>query len=288
MLERIQLIRPWNIVMVALAQFTVFYHFIESGPADSIPAFFVIMSTCLTAASGYVINDLYDIKTDLMNAPHRPLVSGTIKKEQAIILYLVLVFSSIFTASYVNHAYWIYLICTMQLGLWWYAARLKRTVLLGNLWVSLSVAMSLLTPLLLLEKEAINLSVSLAIFAFLSTLSREIFKTIQDHEGDTMAKFNTVSVVWGRPTSMKWAGFMALLCGLMTPWLLHHSLCLTEQPPIVKAVLVIGVAMILTIIGITSIITSKKNIHFKASSARYARILKYCMLLILLVVVVFF
>jgi 4-hydroxybenzoate polyprenyltransferase len=288
MLERIQLIRPWNIVMVALAQFTVFFHFIESGPADSIPAFFLILSTCLTAASGYVINDLYDVKADLINAPHRPLVSGKIKKEQAIILYLVLVFSSLFTASYVNHAYWIYFISTMQLGLWWYAARLKRTVLLGNLWVSLSVAMSLLTPLVLLDKEAINLSVSLAIFAFLSTLSREIFKTIQDHEGDAMAKFNTLSVAYGRPTSMKWAGIIAVLCGLMTPLLLHPSLCLTEQPSMAKMALVIGVAIILTIVGITSISQHRKDIHFQNSSALYSRMLKYCMLLILLAVVVFF
>ena len=47
------------------------------------------MATVLIAASGYIINDYYDIKIDLVNKPERVVIGRYIKRRWALVIHQV-------------------------------------------------------------------------------------------------------------------------------------------------------------------------------------------------------
>jgi 4-hydroxybenzoate polyprenyltransferase len=88
---------------------------------------------------------------------------------------------------------------------WVYAKFLKKTVLLGNIFVSLSSAfmvpvMAWAVPYKLemgMNTNQLIFSVVFASFAFLVSLAREVVKDWQDMEGDIKENAKTFPIVWG-------------------------------------------------------------------------------------------
>lgn len=91
-----------------------------------------------------------------------------------------------------------------------YATYLKRTLLIGNIVISILVALSVLIvgifellPALTLENRDIQLTFfkiifDYAVFAFLLNLIREIAKDVEDIDGDYKAGMNTLPIAIGR------------------------------------------------------------------------------------------
>ena len=97
-----------NLLIVALTMFIVLYKFKDEGAADYwFNALLLILPAVLTAAAGYVINDIFDTLTDSINKPDRVTVGKTITKLQAWVLYAVLTIISLliswrFSFTYFN------------------------------------------------------------------------------------------------------------------------------------------------------------------------------------------
>ena len=51
--------------------------------------FYISISTILIAASGYIINDYYDVKIDLVNKPERVVIGRYIKRRWALAIHQV-------------------------------------------------------------------------------------------------------------------------------------------------------------------------------------------------------
>ena len=51
--------------------------------------FYISLSTVLIAASGYIINDYYDVKIDLINKPERVVIGRYIKRRWALAIHQV-------------------------------------------------------------------------------------------------------------------------------------------------------------------------------------------------------
>ena len=176
----------------------------------------VIATVCITAG-GYVINDYFDIKTDLINKG-KVIVGTKIPRRQAIMwhnIFNLIGVSAGFYISWKDGYIWLGILFLIVSGLlYFYSASYKRQFLIGNLIVSILTA---LVPLLVVIYEwpalykyySLN-AVSLpdinivfywvsgfAVFAFLTTLTREIIKDIEDFEGDVAYGRNTVPVVIG-------------------------------------------------------------------------------------------
>lgn len=180
----------------------------------------VVATVCITAA-GYVINDYFDIKADLINRG-KIIVGTRISRRKAIMLHSVFNIVGVGAGFYVSAragSFWLGMLFLIVSGLlYFYSASYKRQFLIGNLIVAVLVAM---VPLLVVFYEwpylyshysinsvnAPRLSIVLfwvggfALFAFLSTLTREIIKDIEDFEGDKTYGRNTVPVVMGIPAS---------------------------------------------------------------------------------------
>lgn len=182
----------------------------------------LILSTVLIAAGGYVINDYFDVKIDRINRPDDVVVTRYISRDGAMRLFMVL--SAIGVLSGLTVAWWarswtLMMIFVVIPGLlWFYSASYKRQLLVGNIVVAFMAA---LVPLLIAIANAdylrhlygetlaytpiIGLLYSwlggFAAFAFITTLTREMIKDIEDLEGDREMECRTIPIVWGTRTS---------------------------------------------------------------------------------------
>jgi len=180
----------------------------------------VLATLCITAG-GYVINDYFDIKTDLINKGE-VIVSTKISRRQAMMWHNVLNIAGVaagFFISWKAGYFWMGILFLIVSGLlYFYSASYKRQFLIGNFVVALLTAM---VPMLVVIFEwpalyryyAVNavtlpqLSImfywvgGFAIFAFMTTLTREIIKDIEDFEGDMAYGRNTIPVVTGTLTA---------------------------------------------------------------------------------------
>jgi 4-hydroxybenzoate polyprenyltransferase len=187
---------------------------LQSSLADFI---LLILATVLITAGGYVINDYFDIKTDLINRG-KVIVGTKIPRRKAIMWHSILNVAGVLAGFYISWRAGYTMMGALFLIvsglLYFYSASYKRQFLIGNIIVALLTAM---VPMLvaLYEWPALYRFYArnavtppdidfilywvggFAVFAFLMTLAREIIKDIEDFEGDLEYGRNTVPVVTG-------------------------------------------------------------------------------------------
>jgi 4-hydroxybenzoate polyprenyltransferase len=200
----------------------------------------LVVATVLIAAGGYVINDYFDIKTDLINRG-KVIVGTKVPRRQALMFHNILNITGVATGFYASARtgyLWLGAIFLIVSGLlYFYSASYKRQFLIGNLIVAFLTAMVpmlvvIFEGLVLYQYYAINavimpdLSIAFywvggfSIFAFVTTLCREIIKDIEDFEGDVAYGRNTVPVVIGILSSKILAVALVVITLLMlfTVW----------------------------------------------------------------------
>ncbi|OFX83178.1 MAG: hypothetical protein A2W99_12865 [Bacteroidetes bacterium GWF2_33_16] len=223
----LRLIRYRNLLIIVLTQYLMRWSIIKpilkvydfELQFSEINFFFLVLSTVFITAAGYVINDYFDTKTDLVNRPETVLVGRIIDRRSAILLHIILNTIGIGMGIYVSFYIGIptlSLVFVFITGiLWFYSTTYKRQFLIGNLIVALLTALVPLMVLLfeipllnkvygyiLLETRAsfnqiIVWILSFAFYAFILTLIREIIKDIEDYEGDSAYGRQTMPIVLG-------------------------------------------------------------------------------------------
>jgi 4-hydroxybenzoate polyprenyltransferase len=177
----------------------------------------LVFATVLIAAGGYVINDYFDIKTDLINKG-KVIVGTKIPRRKAMMWHNILNVIGILTGFYISwKAGYLMMGVLFLLAsglLYFYSASYKRQFLVGNIVVAVLTAT---VPLLVVLYEwpalyryyTINATsppsinfifywvAGFALFAFMTTITREIIKDIEDFEGDIAYGRNTIPVVVG-------------------------------------------------------------------------------------------
>lgn len=241
MMEFLKLVRWQNLFIVILTMILMRYAVIEpvisrifveliQVPGAEVPMTlkfpwydFVILvfSTVAITAAGYVINDYFDIKTDLINKGE-VIVGTKIPRRKAMLWHNILNAAGVAGGFYVSWKagfFWLGIFFLIVSGLlYFYSASYKRQFLVGNLVVALLTAM---VPMLVavfewpaLYRYYTQFSVTppdlnlvfywvggFALFAFLTTLAREIIKDIEDFEGDKAYGRNSLPVVAGIMTT---------------------------------------------------------------------------------------
>lgn len=221
-----RLIRLPNLLIIILIQYLLRYcilvPFIYSGSPTAISTFtdfsLLVLVTVLIAAGGYVINDYFDIKIDLINRPDKLAVNRIISPRGTIKLHMILNTIAILIGFYLA-----YRIRSFSFGfifpfisglLWIYSAKYKRVLIWGNIIVStLSAFVILIVGLfeffwsrtnpvffvtIVPDLQWINrVFFAYSLFAFLVSLFREIIKDMEDYGGDEPNDCRTLPVVAG-------------------------------------------------------------------------------------------
>lgn len=241
----------------------------------------LVISTCLITAAGYVINDYFDIRADLINRG-TIIVGNTITRRMAMLYHNVLNILGVIGGTYVSARigyFWLGIIFVLTSGLlYFYSAVYKRQLLIGNIVVSLLVAM---VPMLVVIYDAAPIyayysqtSVNFpgvailfywiggfALFAFMTTLIREIIKDMEDCEGDRETGRKTLPVISGlitcRTVVVTLSLFTVVL--LFVVWFRH----LNDKITLVYISLLLVVPFALVIYRV---LTGKEKHHFHSAS----------------------
>lgn len=191
----LRLTRVWNLLILAVSQYFTAAMLISLVNVFDLRFFLLVISTGLVAAAGYIINDYYDIKIDLVNKPERVVIGQGITRRYAILLHSILSMLGIAIGFYLD-----WRIGTINFAsvffLWWYSNDLKRQPFIGNLVVAMLTGMSILI-VDALYRTGNTLIFIYASFAFFITLIREIIKDMEDLKGDNTFGCKTLPIIWG-------------------------------------------------------------------------------------------
>ncbi len=173
----------------------------------------------LLAAASMVINDYYDREIDAVNEPTRPIPSGLIKPEEALVFAFSLTLSGLVTAFLTNTAV---ISCFVTALFFWlisaaYVTIGKKTGLFGNFLVSACVSAPFVYGSLAVAnavKPNIWIFVSMG---FLSNTGREITKGIVDVQGDKTRNVKTLAVRYGEKKAAVAAVAFYLFAVAITP-----------------------------------------------------------------------
>lgn len=207
-----EITRPVNCLISGVS---IFVASIIAGPIQEFSKVgAAILSGMLFTAAANTINDWYDLAIDRINRPNRVLPSRRMHPEAARVLAIFLFVCGIFFSIFINYPAVIIAILSSFL-LISYSARLKRTVLWGNLTVSFMTALAFIYGAL----AAGNWSKGLipAVFAFLFHFGREVVKDMEDVAGDAAMSARTFPIRFGRKAALSMISAIYLLLLALTP-----------------------------------------------------------------------
>ncbi len=222
----LRLVRLPNLLMLVLTQYLT--RILLAGPRGewrqilSDPKMLVLsLATVCIAAAGYIINDYFDVKIDIVNKPDRVVIGRYLKRRVAMGAHQFFNVAGVLLGLLVSK--WIFLINVLCVTLlWFYSERFKRTTLVGNLVVSLLTALSVLVVTVVYPQNR-KLVFIYALFSFAITLVREIIKDMEDVRGDASSGCRTLPIVWGiRRTKI--VVYFLIAAFIATLYLMAHTL----------------------------------------------------------------
>ncbi|RMG64388.1 MAG: hypothetical protein D6715_09840 [Calditrichaeota bacterium] len=229
--------RPANLVIVFCS--VAVGAAIADAPFTHSALWLAALSATLIAGGANTINDVYDLEIDRVNKPFRPLPAGQITPNQAKWAALVELVSGVLLGWLVSPATGLMALC-FALLLFEYARRWKRSVLIGNVLVSLSTAAAFVYGALAVNRPSRSLWP--ALLAFFFHLAREIIKDMEDIPGDRLHQAITLPVKYGERPAIRivWLAFILLVATSFWPFLLG------EYGPTYMLLMAIGVYPVLT------------------------------------------
>jgi 4-hydroxybenzoate polyprenyltransferase len=197
MLESLlRIARFWNLAIIALAQYFTVAFLVDPHLVLDWRLLALSVSTVTVAAAGYIINDYYDVKIDLINKPERVVIGKSISRRYAILMHSWLSIFGVAVGTALNWKIGAVNFFSAFL-LWLYSNNLKRQPFIGNLAIGFLTGMSILIVILLYPFAAKTNIVIYATFAFFMTLVREIIKDIEDLKGDNTFGCKTLPILFG-------------------------------------------------------------------------------------------
>lgn len=215
------LIRWKNLLLIALMQLFIKFFFLSGFGFQTLLTnslfYLLVFTTLILTASGYMINDIIDLKTDEINKPNKVIIERNISILNAKRSYAICSFLGIITGTYISFQierpiFSLYFV-EISILLYLYSKLFKGTILIGNIVVSLLLAFSIIillffdTPIKLdsLSVKIQNVIILYAICAFLLNFIREIIKDIEDINGDYSERLKTLPIILGRKTARSFA-----------------------------------------------------------------------------------
>ncbi len=210
LLAHIKILRPLNLIIGAFAVIITasILDKMDQVLAWSTALFVVVLSN----AAANAINDYFDQETDKINRPKRPLITGEVKPQTALILSIILfIISTILAFTLPKTATFIAVAIAMPLMIF-YSIWFKGMPLVGNLIIAFVLGLTFLFAGAALND--MKTMIIPAVLAFGLTLVRELVKDISDVEGDGKAKLKTLPTVVGVNKAWFVAGIFAILIGI--------------------------------------------------------------------------
>lgn len=197
--------------LLALGEFASIYVTLNS--------FFAIF---LISASILVLNDYFDLETDKINAPNRPIPSKLVTPLEALLFSIIILLLGLYLSLITSFSAFITALILAVVG-FLYNRIFKKSGLLGNLLVSFSVGMTFIYGGISLGLPFNKMVIFFGIIAALIDLGEEIASDAMDMKGDLLIQSNSIAIKYGRAIALKVSSFIFFIVILLTllPFLLN-------------------------------------------------------------------
>lgn len=243
-MKYLKLIRFQNLLMIALMQCIIRYGFLKLQKVELALADWqfalLVLSTVFIAAGGYIINDIMDQETDSINRPNQVIVGRSISESMAYNLYFGFTIAGALIGFYLSNLIYrdnffgIFIITSLLLYI--YATSFKQIAVIGNILVSLALALSVIIVGLfdiIPATDQVNrfqmmlwleLLFDYAVFAFLLNFIREIIKDLEDIKGDYNQGMRTLPIVIGVSRTAKVVAVITVIATVILLWYINNHL----------------------------------------------------------------
>jgi 4-hydroxybenzoate polyprenyltransferase len=199
-------VRGYNIPIIALAQYlsAIFILAPEKRALSVIldfNLFIIVLASSLTIASGYIINNFYDSKKDLINRPNKSKLDRLVSQKTKLQVYFTLNFIVFFIAFFVSWRAVLFFSVYIFL-IWFYSHKIKKQPFVGNLMASFLAVLPFFA-ILLYYKNFYEVIFAHATFLFIIILIREMIKDLENLKGDLANGYSTIPIVYGESVSKK-------------------------------------------------------------------------------------
>lgn len=179
-------------------------------------------SVFLISASILVMNDYFDVETDRINAPHRPIPSNLVTPNEALYFSLLLLFTGILLGYLISTSVFLIAIVLAAIG-FLYNRYFKQSGLPGNLMVSFSVGMTFIYGGASVGLPFHKMVLFFGLIAALIDLGEEIAADAMDMKGDELISSKSVAIKYGRATALKISFFVFFLVVMLSlvPFILN-------------------------------------------------------------------
>ncbi len=189
-------------------------------PSLSQATFGFISMFCISATA-LILNDYFDVETDRVNSPGRPIPSGAVTKREALSLSIAVAVLGFLSAWRISVTA-LGVVALIWIVGFLYNRRFKRNGLLGNLFVAFSVGMTFIYGGIVAGNASEAVVWYLAVTTFLVDLGEEIAADALDVEGDRLSGSRSLAVVYGPEKAMRIATtvFGLVVVGSAVPFVL--------------------------------------------------------------------
>ena len=203
----LSVVRGYNIAIIVLAQYlsAIFILAPEKKRALEIildfNLFMIVLVSGLTIASGYIINNFYDSKKDLINRPNKSQLDRLVSQKTKLKVYFTVNFIVFLLSFFVSFRAVIFF-STYIFLIWFYSHKLKKMSVIGNLTAAFLAVLPFFA-ILLYYKNIYPQIFAHATFLFLLLLIREMIKDLENIKGDIANDYQTIPVMFGESTAKK-------------------------------------------------------------------------------------
>lgn len=197
-------VRGYNIWVIVLAQYlsAIFILAPERRALDILfdwNLFLIVFASSLTIASGYIINNFYDAKKDLINRPRKAMIDRLVSQSTKLKVYFAVNFFIITLVSFISWKAVLFFSSYIFL-IWYYSHKLKKYPMIGNLTAAV-LAILPFFGILMYYKNFYHVIFAHATFLFLLILIRELIKDLENIEGDLVNEYKTIPVLFNEKTA---------------------------------------------------------------------------------------
>lgn len=210
----LSVIRGYNIFVLITAQYlAAIFIFSPKRSLRSVifdvDLFNTVLATVCVIASGYIINNFYDIKVDRINRPYKAGLDNLIKQSTRLKLYFFLNFLGFIFGWLVSWRAAMFF-AVYIFAIWFYSHKLKKHPLTGLISATILTILPFFAIFIYFKNFSKIIFVH-AIFLFLVIMVRELIKDLQNMKGAIVNNYDTFPVKYGEQKSKSLAIFMLFL-----------------------------------------------------------------------------
>lgn len=199
-LSLLSVVRGYNIVLIVLAQYlaAIFIFAPEQSLKNvifNLDLYFLVLATICVIASGYIINNFYDSKKDLINKPIKSKIDSIVSQKIKLKIYFFLNFVGVVFGFLVSWRAALFF-STYIFLIWLYSHKLKKYPLMGLFSASILSILPFFA-IFIYYKNFSEIIFTYAAFLFFVLMIRELLKDLENIKGDIVQDYQTIAVTYG-------------------------------------------------------------------------------------------